>query len=216
MTSSSHIHYFNTSAKMISPCGHPKETSPARPLLKVHRQWQRLHQEFGALVDWTRIAGRDGEETRGGWNATFFVSGKLRGGSDRRRYVKINELLHFVEGGNTALVAPKPPRQCTHGQDNKECKEQKPRTHIGEQYSDPLLPPSPRFHRAVNASLARQRKKNVHGAYLRVLTGQSRAAGSSMRRGEAASLRSVLHHAQNQGREKKKKGEKTPRSSPSH
>lgn len=58
--SSSQIHCFDSTAKMISPCGHPKETALAPPLGKVHRQLQKLHQKFSALVDWARIAGECG------------------------------------------------------------------------------------------------------------------------------------------------------------
>lgn len=62
---SSQVHCFDSTAKMISPCGHPKETAPAPPLGKVHRQLQKLHQKFSALVDWARIAGEwGGDETQ--------------------------------------------------------------------------------------------------------------------------------------------------------
>lgn len=193
----------------------PEETALAPPLGKVRRQLQKLQQKFSALVDWARIAGE-----WGGWNATFFVSGKLRGGSDTPRH-KTDELLLFALGENTALVAFKSVARLTRwSQQQKNAKSNNPCAHrrpITWHY----LPPSPSFpepwtHHLWWRDAWRKTENNVcgrHGAYLRVLTGQSRAAGSSMRRGEAASLRSVLHHAHNQGRGKKE-GKKRPVQAP--
>lgn len=157
MTSSYLIHCFNTSAKMMSPCGHPKETSTkSSPSVEG--------AVSGILAPWWTgralhevVVGR-GEE-RGAETQLSLCPIKFEAGATHVDTSKQTKLLHFVEGGNAALVALESLRQRARARSSQQ-RIQKSRT--PERTSETIKVTSPpavaaAFALAVNASRAMKR-----------------------------------------------------------